>query len=156
MLTYDSQDYDSFYTSNLYRSTDYGATYTDITATLPAGAQVRKWVIDPYNSTGRMYLFDAVRSVIYVSSDTGATFTAFTTPFYPSTVVFHPTDPNFLLAADTRNSSGFSFSYAKLYLTRDAGKTWTLIHSTVTNFKFGNPNFGDSDGTIYIQTYGNI
>ncbi|XP_066481524.1 sortilin isoform X2 [Tiliqua scincoides] len=135
----------SFGQSKLYRSEDYGKTFTDITY-LINNTFIRTefgMAIGPENSgkvilTGdRSGLYGAGR--IFRSSDFAKNFVLTDLPFHPLTqIIYHPQNSDLLLALSTEGS---------LWVSKNFGEKWEDVHKGVCLAKW------DSDTTIFFTTY---
>ncbi|KJE98332.1 hypothetical protein CAOG_010209 [Capsaspora owczarzaki ATCC 30864] len=138
------------FASRYWRSDDYGHTFTNMASALPADAVVYDWHFDNF-FTSRFHLTDAKKNVTYVTIDGGASYTARNTPFYPSAFLFHPSDPNTLMAINSRVSN-VNLAFGDLWISTNNGGSWTMILKQVEQFAFGDVTYGDAEGTIYAQT----
>ncbi|XP_013875548.1 sortilin 1b [Austrofundulus limnaeus] len=123
--------------SKLYRSEDYGKSFTDVTASIN-NTFIRSEIgiaIGPENS-GKVILTSEVsgleESRIFVSVDFGKSFTSRDLPFnLLMQVSYNPEDPKVLLV--------LSISY-ELWLSQDFGSNWKKIHDMVCLVKWGRKN----------------
>ncbi|XP_072266661.1 sortilin [Pyxicephalus adspersus] len=128
----------SYGQSKLYRSDDYGKTYQEITD-LIKNTYIRTEFgmgLGPENS-GRVVLVGEVSGGshggrIFRSSDYAKTFVQTELPFHPlRPVSYSPEDPTCLLL--------ISIHY-ELWISRNFGETWKLIHESVCAAKWGPKN----------------
>ncbi|XP_034270653.1 sortilin isoform X2 [Pantherophis guttatus] len=135
----------SFGQSKLYRSEDYGKTFTDITD-LINNTFIRTefgMAIGPENS-GKVILtgdrsgpYHSGR--IFRSSDFAKNFVLTDLPFHPLTqIIYHPQNSDLLLTLSTEGS---------LWISKTFGEKWKEIHKDVCLAKWG------SGGTIFFTTY---
>jgi hypothetical protein len=110
-----------------FRSTDNGRSWTEVT-TFPKGAVP---VADPMDPS-RFYVYDTDGGAVYVSSDSGATFTAGATQL-PSG------DTQFRIAAapDRAGDLWLSAKWNGLYRSRDGGLTFTKVASCWASYTLG-------------------
>uniref|UniRef100_K7FX93 Sortilin n=1 Tax=Pelodiscus sinensis TaxID=13735 RepID=K7FX93_PELSI len=137
----------SFTKSNLYRSEDYGKTFTDITKLINHTFIRTEFgmAIGPENS-GKVILTGDVPvpggrrgGKIFRSSDYAKNFVPTDLPFQPQTqVMYHPQNSDHLLALSTENS---------LWVSRNFGEKWDEVHKAVCLAKWG------PDTTIFFTTY---
>jgi photosystem II stability/assembly factor-like uncharacterized protein len=127
-------------------SEDGGATFTNVTGTLPNRA-VADIIADPTNPRRAMVVFsgrDAGR--VYLTSDLGATWTNISTglPDIPFNAgVFIPGTTRLFAAADVG-----------VYESTDDGASWTLVSQGVPNVRITDLVFQQATGTLYAATYG--
>ncbi|XP_067387624.1 sortilin [Emydura macquarii macquarii] len=135
----------SFGQSKLYRSEDYGKTFTDITSFIN-NTFIRNefgMAIGPENS-GKVILTADVSGGsdggrIFRSSDFAKNFVQTDLPFHPQTqVTYHPQNSDYLLVLSIENS---------LWVSRNFGEKWEEIHKAVCLAKW------DSSATIFFTTY---
>ncbi|XP_018428092.1 PREDICTED: sortilin [Nanorana parkeri] len=128
----------SYRQSNLYKSEDYGKTFQDITS-LIKNAYIRTEFgmgLGPENS-GRVVLVGDVSGGskggrIFRSSDFAKTFVQTDLAFHPlRPISYNPEDPTCLLL--------ISMHY-ELWISKDFGENWTLIHQSVCSAKWGPRN----------------
>jgi hypothetical protein len=131
-----------------WKSTDGGATYTNLTSNLPT-LGVSAILVHPtvpntiFLGTGDRDAGDAPGMGVYKSIDGGITFTPSNTGMGTPTVgmmMFHPADPNTILAA---TSGG-------IYKSIDGGASWTKKSSNSNNYK--DIKFKPGDPTIVYAT----
>nr|CAB3266478.1 sortilin-like [Phallusia mammillata] len=127
----------SFRPSRLYRSTNRGQSFVDISDQIGHDT-IRKSNgihLSP-NDSGKIILIGYVspftstfHTNIYVSTDTGATFQKAICPFImdATTLTFSPTDDYSLLAKSTNNS---------LFMSTDFGREWKLVKNQVHTGKW--------------------
>ncbi|XP_068125611.1 sortilin [Hyperolius riggenbachi] len=138
----------TFAQSKLYRSTDYGKNFQEITA-LINDSYIRTEFgmgLGPENS-GRVVLVADVSGGssggrVYRSSDFAKTFIETDLPFHPlRPVSYNPENPDHLLL--------LSLSY-DLWISEDFGIKWTPIHKSVCSAKWGSRN-----QILFTTTLGN-
>ncbi|XP_048843157.1 VPS10 domain-containing receptor SorCS3 [Brienomyrus brachyistius] len=114
--------------SSLWRSTDYGTTYEKVNDKVGLKTVLSYLYVCPTNKRKIMVLSDPDHeSSILISSDEGASYQKFRMNFYILSLLFHPTQENWLLA--------YSHDH-KLYSSVDFGRKWQLVHERVTPNRF--------------------
>ncbi|XP_030643264.1 VPS10 domain-containing receptor SorCS3 [Chanos chanos] len=114
--------------SSLWRSVDFGTTYEKISDKVGSRTMLSYLYVCPTNKRKILILSDPeVESSILISSDEGASFQKFSINFYILSLLFHPTQENWLLA--------YSHDH-KLYSSMDFGRNWNLVHELVTPNRF--------------------
>ncbi|XP_017564317.1 VPS10 domain-containing receptor SorCS3 isoform X1 [Pygocentrus nattereri] len=114
--------------SSLWRSVDYGATYMKINDRVITRTMLSYMYLCPTNKRKVLILSDPdVESSLLISSDEGATFQKFSINFYIMSLLFHPTQENWILAYSDDQ---------KLYSSIDFGRKWILVHERVTPGRF--------------------
>ncbi|KAK7603208.1 hypothetical protein V9T40_003207 [Parthenolecanium corni] len=126
--------------SSVYYSYDYGDTFQDkshlfrLNKANGTVASLDKFFIhDKFQ--GRIIFTDSTNKAIFVTEDNGVTVSGYNVSFVPSAISLHPTQPKVFLAHDLVDSA------RTLYVTRDFGKTWTLLQMYVKSFDW----FSDTD-----------
>ncbi|XP_051502906.1 VPS10 domain-containing receptor SorCS3-like [Myxocyprinus asiaticus] len=114
--------------SSLWRSVDFGTTYEKLTDKVMGRTMLSYLYVCPTNKRKILILSDPeVESSLLISSDEGATFQKFNINFYIMSLLFHPTQENWILA----------YSHdQRLYSSVDFGKKWILVHERVTPGRF--------------------
>lgn len=129
---------DSYFGCGVLRSTDGGATWTqlgaevfDIASAASGGVRISRLVLDPRTagSTANATLYVAADNGVWKSTDGGAswrrTLNAGTGGPAPATdLVMHPSDPDVLYAAVGRVTGDAANG---VYRSTDAGVTWTKL-----------------------------
>eukprot|EP00062_Callorhinchus_milii_P009870 gi/632954345/ref/XP_007892909.1/ PREDICTED: sortilin-like [Callorhinchus milii] len=121
--------------SRLYRSEDFGKTFTDVSKVLK-NYYIRKEFginVGPENSKKVILTADVSKlkagGAIFRSSDSGETFEFINLPFHPSQgMTFHPSNPSQLLAYCIKHS---------LWLSLNVGTTWKKLEESVYTFSWG-------------------
>ncbi|XP_014888347.1 VPS10 domain-containing receptor SorCS3 isoform X1 [Poecilia latipinna] len=114
--------------SSLWRSTDYGSTYTKLNDKVISRTVLSYLYVCPTNKQKILMLSDPeVESAVFISSDEGASFEKFPINFNVLSLLFHPAQENWILA--------YSHDY-KLYSSMDFGKKWQLVHENVMPGRF--------------------
>lgn len=122
-------------TSRLYRSEDYGKTFTDISIRLK-NYYIRKEFginVGPEHSQKVILTADESKrpkqGIILRSSDSGRTFHSIRLPFQPSLpMIYHSSHSDHLLAYSTDHD---------LWLSQNFGTTWKKIHQFVYGCSWG-------------------
>ncbi|XP_066429423.1 VPS10 domain-containing receptor SorCS2 [Eleutherodactylus coqui] len=110
--------------SSLWRSSDYGTTYTKLNLQPRATTVIDKFYICPTNKKKIILVSSSVsEQCLFTSSDEGATFEKSVITFSVETLIFHPKEEDKLLAYSRD---------AKLYVSVNLGKQWDLLQEQVT------------------------
>uniref|UniRef100_A0AAX7SEW5 PKD domain-containing protein n=1 Tax=Astatotilapia calliptera TaxID=8154 RepID=A0AAX7SEW5_ASTCA len=114
--------------SSLWRSTDYGSTYTKLNDKVGSRTVLSYLYVCPTNKQKIMVLSDPeVESAVLISSDEGASFEKHPINFNILSLLFHPAQENWILA----------YSHdSKLYSSMDFGRKWQLVHDNVMPGRF--------------------
>jgi len=145
--------------SGLYKSTDGGKTFTEITKGLPEKPFGRIAIaMAPSDSRQMLAIVESKNTGLYRSSDGGETWqnqsaslNVCARPFYFSTLVFDPNDaqrvyrPAFQFACS--NDGGYSFSEASY----DGGWVHSDMHALWINPKHTNIMYLGTDGGVYMS-----
>ncbi|KAM4598997.1 VPS10 domain-containing receptor SorCS3-like isoform 3-T3 [Fundulus diaphanus] len=114
--------------SSLWRSTDYGSTYTKLNDKVGSRTVLSYLYVCPTNKQKILMLSDPeVESAVLISSDEGASFAKYPINFNVLSLLFHPAQENWILA--------YSHDY-KLYSSMNFGKEWQLVHENVMPGRF--------------------
>ncbi|KAM5271298.1 VPS10 domain-containing receptor SorCS2 [Ctenodactylus gundi] len=112
--------------SSLWRSADFGTSYTKLTLQPGVTTVIDNFYICPTNKRkiilASSSLSDREQS-LFLSTDEGASFQRQPVPFLVDTLIFHPKDEDKALAYTKEG---------KLYASSDLGKKWTLLQEQVT------------------------
>ncbi|XP_077598287.1 VPS10 domain-containing receptor SorCS2 isoform X3 [Stigmatopora nigra] len=112
--------------SSLWRSTDYGTTYTKLNLMPGTTVVVSSFYICPTNKKKVVLVGSSVNErdqMLFISTDEGTSFQRQTVFFTPDTLIFHPKEEDKILA------------YCKdgrLFASIDLGRKWTLLQERVT------------------------
>ncbi|XP_047654266.1 VPS10 domain-containing receptor SorCS2 isoform X2 [Phacochoerus africanus] len=112
--------------SSLWRSSDFGTTYTKLTLQPGVTTVIDNFYICPTNKRKIILVSSSLSDrdqSLFLSTDEGATFQKQLAPFSVETLLFHPRQEDKVLAY-TREG--------KLYVSADLGKKWTLLQERVT------------------------
>uniref|UniRef100_A0A8C3WZK1 VPS10 domain-containing receptor SorCS2 n=1 Tax=Catagonus wagneri TaxID=51154 RepID=A0A8C3WZK1_9CETA len=112
--------------SSLWRSSDFGTTYTKLTLQPGVTTVIDNFYICPTNKRKIILVSSSLSDrdqSLFLSTDEGATFQKQLVPFSVETLIFHPRQEDKVLAY-TREG--------KLYVSADLGKKWTLLQERVT------------------------
>uniref|UniRef100_A0A8C9AVY8 VPS10 domain-containing protein n=1 Tax=Prolemur simus TaxID=1328070 RepID=A0A8C9AVY8_PROSS len=112
--------------SSLWRSSDFGTSYTKLTLQPGVTTVIDNFYICPTNKRKIILLSSSLSDrdqSLFLSADEGATFQKQLVPFFVETLTFHPKEEDKVLAY-TKDS--------KLYVSSDLGKKWTLLQERVT------------------------
>ncbi|XP_034464332.1 VPS10 domain-containing receptor SorCS3 [Hippoglossus hippoglossus] len=114
--------------SSLWRSTDYGSTYTKLNHKVGSRTVLSYLYVCPTNKQKIMMLSDPeVESAVLISSDEGASYEKYPINFNILSLLFHPSQENWMLA----------YSHdSKLYSSMDFGRKWQLVHDDVMPGRF--------------------
>ncbi|XP_047208528.1 VPS10 domain-containing receptor SorCS3-like [Girardinichthys multiradiatus] len=114
--------------SSLWRSTDYGSTYSKLNDKVGSRTVLSYLYVCPTNKQKILMLSDPeVESAVLISSDEGASFEKYPINFNVLSLLFHPAQENWILA--------YSHDY-KLYSSMNFGKEWQLVHENVMPGRF--------------------
>ncbi|KAM9835269.1 VPS10 domain-containing receptor SorCS2 isoform X1 [Syngnathus typhle] len=112
--------------SSLWRSADYGGTYTKLNLVPGTSVVVSSFYICPSNKKKVLLVGSSVyqrEQMLFISVDEGSSFQRRSLSFSPDVLLFHPKEEDKLLA------------YCKdgrLFASADLGLTWTLLQERVT------------------------
>nr|XP_057924142.1 VPS10 domain-containing receptor SorCS2 isoform X1 [Doryrhamphus excisus] len=112
--------------SSLWRSSDYGTTYTKLNLVPGTTIVVTSFYICPTNKKKVILVGSSVNErdqMLFISTDEGSSFQRQIVFFTPNTLIFHPKEEDKLLA------------YCKdgrLFASTDLGRKWTLLQERVT------------------------
>ncbi|XP_031197681.1 VPS10 domain-containing receptor SorCS2 isoform X1 [Mastomys coucha] len=112
--------------SSLWRSSDFGTTYTKLTLQPGVTTVIDNFYICPANKRKIILVSSSLgdrEQSLFLSTDEGTTFQKYPVPFLVETLLFHPKEEDKVLAY-TKDS--------KLYVSADLGKKWTLLQERVT------------------------
>ncbi|PNJ13255.1 SORCS2 isoform 1 [Pongo abelii] len=112
--------------SSLWRSSDFGTSYTKLTLQPGVTTVIDNFYICPTNKRKVILVSSSLSDrdqSLFLSADEGATFQKHPIPFFVETLIFHPKEEDKVLAY-TKES--------KLYVSSDLGKKWTLLQERVT------------------------
>ncbi|XP_064221615.1 VPS10 domain-containing receptor SorCS2 isoform X2 [Aotus nancymaae] len=112
--------------SSLWRSSDFGTSYTKLTLQPGVTTVIDNFYICPTNKRKVILVSSSLSDrdqSLFLSTDEGATFQKQPIPFFVETLIFHPKEEDKILAY-TKES--------KLYVSSDLGKKWTLLQERVT------------------------
>ncbi|XP_030634789.1 VPS10 domain-containing receptor SorCS3 [Chanos chanos] len=114
--------------STLWRSTDYGTTYEKLNDKVGVKTVLSYLYVCPSNKRKIMVLTDPeFESSVLISSDEGASYQKYRLSFYVLSLLFHPSQEDWVLA----------YSHdQKLYSSFDFGRKWQLVHEHVTPNRF--------------------
>ncbi|XP_005608966.2 VPS10 domain-containing receptor SorCS2 isoform X1 [Equus caballus] len=112
--------------SSLWRSSDFGTTYTKLTLQPGVTTVIDNFYICPTNKRKIILVSSSLSDrdqSLFLSTDEGATFQKQLIPFSVETLIFHPKEEDKVLAYSKES---------RLYVTSDLGKKWTLLQERVT------------------------
>ncbi|XP_020020932.1 VPS10 domain-containing receptor SorCS2 isoform X4 [Castor canadensis] len=112
--------------SSLWRSSDFGTSYTKLTLQPGVTTVIDNFYICPTNKRKIILVSSSLsdrEQSLFLSMDEGASFQKQPVPFLVETLIFHPKEEDKVLAY-TKES--------KLYVTSDLGKKWVLLQEQVT------------------------
>ncbi|XP_035874382.1 VPS10 domain-containing receptor SorCS2 [Phyllostomus discolor] len=113
--------------SSLWRSSDYGTTYTKLTLQPGFTTIVDSFFISPANKRKIILVSPSLsdgRQSLFLSTDEGSSFRKQVIPFSAEKLIFHPKEEDKVLVT-TKDS--------KLYVTCDMGRSWLLLQERVLN-----------------------
>uniref|UniRef100_A0A8C2P175 PKD domain-containing protein n=1 Tax=Capra hircus TaxID=9925 RepID=A0A8C2P175_CAPHI len=114
--------------SSLWRSSDFGTSYTKLTLQPGVTTVIDNFYICPTNKRKIILVSSSLSDrdqSLFLSADEGATFQKQVVPFSVETLIFHPREEDkLLLLAYTKEG--------KLYVSSDLGRKWTLLQERVT------------------------
>ena len=122
VLTYDRDADNHVSSSSLYRSSDYGNNFESETNKFPSGAKLHPQYHVSQDKSTIVFPDDTLRK-IYVSHDEGVTYTGYSVPVDPRSLLFHPTKRDWVL--------GFDNVDHQLHVSLNLGKSWTLVSDNV-------------------------
>src|SRR5690606_39487939 len=142
---------DSYYGCGVLRSTDGGATWTqlgaevfDVATTTSGGVRIARIVLDPRTagSTANATLHVAADNGVWKSTDGGVSWTrtlagGAVAPAPATDLVMHPSDPDVLYAALGRVAGDAANG---VYRSTDAGTTWTKLDNGFPSADVGRIN----------------
>ncbi|XP_054438190.1 VPS10 domain-containing receptor SorCS2 [Pteronotus mesoamericanus] len=111
--------------SSLWRSSDYGTTYTKLTLQPGFTTIVDSFFISPANKRKIILVSSSLsdgKQNLFLSTDEGNSFRKQVIPFSAEKLIFHPKEEDKVLVT-TKDS--------KLYVTCDMGKKWLLLQERV-------------------------
>ncbi|XP_077606503.1 VPS10 domain-containing receptor SorCS2 [Crocuta crocuta] len=112
--------------SSLWRSSDFGTSYTKLTLQPGVTTVIDNFYICPTNKRKIVLVSSSLSDrdqSLFLSTDEGATFQKQLVPFAVETLIFHPKEEDKVLAYSKES---------KLYVSSDLGKKWTLLQERVT------------------------
>uniref|UniRef100_A0A673LC31 VPS10 domain-containing receptor SorCS2 n=1 Tax=Sinocyclocheilus rhinocerous TaxID=307959 RepID=A0A673LC31_9TELE len=112
--------------SSLWRSSDYGSTYTKLNLMPGTTIIVTNFYICPTNKKKVILVSSSISErdqMLFISTDEGSSFQRQPVSFTVDTLLFHPSEEDKLLAYSKE---------AKLYISTDLGHKWTLLQERVT------------------------
>uniref|UniRef100_A0A672RUQ2 VPS10 domain-containing receptor SorCS2 n=1 Tax=Sinocyclocheilus grahami TaxID=75366 RepID=A0A672RUQ2_SINGR len=107
--------------SSLWRSSDYGSTYTKLNLMPGTTIIVTNFYICPTNKKKVILVSSSINErdqMLFISTDEGSSFQRQPVSFTVDTLLFHPSEEDKLLAYSKE---------AKLYISTDLGHKWTLL-----------------------------
>ncbi|XP_054993352.1 VPS10 domain-containing receptor SorCS2 [Sorex araneus] len=112
--------------SSLWRSSDFGTTYSKLTLQPGVPTVVDSFYICPSNKRKIILVSSSLSDRdqnLFISTDEGATFQKQPIPFAVDALIFHPKEEDKVLACSKES---------QLYMSVDLGRTWTLLQDRVT------------------------
>ncbi|KAM4808723.1 VPS10 domain-containing receptor SorCS2 [Rhinophrynus dorsalis] len=110
--------------SSLWRSSDYGTSYTKLNLQPGVTTVIDNFYICPSNKKKIILVSSSVsEQCLFTSSDEGATFQRYLITFSVDILIFHPKEEDKVLAYSKDS---------KLYVSINLGKTWDLLQEHVT------------------------
>ncbi|XP_034757086.1 VPS10 domain-containing receptor SorCS2 isoform X5 [Etheostoma cragini] len=115
--------------SSLWRSSDYGTTYTKLNLMPGTTIVVTSFYICPTNKKKVVLVGSSINErdqMLFISTDEGSSFQRQPISFTPDTLIFHPKEEDKLLAYCKEG---------RLFASTDLGRKWTLLQERVTKDK---------------------
>ncbi|XP_075400770.1 VPS10 domain-containing receptor SorCS2 isoform X2 [Tenrec ecaudatus] len=112
--------------SSLWRSSDFGTSYSKLTLQPGVTTVIDNFYICPTNKRKVILVSSSLSDrdqSLFLSTDEGASFQKQLISFFVETLTFHPKEEDKVLAYTKEN---------KLYVSSDLGKKWTLLQERVT------------------------
>ncbi|XP_048220105.1 VPS10 domain-containing receptor SorCS2 [Perognathus longimembris pacificus] len=112
--------------SSLWRSSDFGTSYSKLTLQPGVATVIDNFYICPSNKRKIILVsssLSAREQSLFLSTDEGASFQRQPIPFLVETLLFHPKQEDKVLAYTKEG---------KLYVSADLGKQWALLQERVT------------------------
>lgn len=112
--------------SSLWRSSDFGTSYSKLTLQPGFTTIIDSFYICPTNKRKIILVSSSLGDrddSLFLSTDEGTTFQKQLIPFSVETLIFHPREEDKVLAYSKES---------KLYVSSDLGKKWTLLQERVT------------------------
>uniref|UniRef100_A0AAX7VLB5 VPS10 domain-containing receptor SorCS2 n=1 Tax=Astatotilapia calliptera TaxID=8154 RepID=A0AAX7VLB5_ASTCA len=112
--------------SSLWRSSDYGTTYTKLNLMPGTTIVVTSFYICPTNKKKVILVGSSINErdqMLFISTDEGSSFQRQSIDFTPDTLIFHPKEEDKLLAYCKEG---------RLFASADLGRKWTLLQERVT------------------------
>ncbi|XP_014388929.1 PREDICTED: VPS10 domain-containing receptor SorCS2, partial [Myotis brandtii] len=112
--------------SSLWRSSDFGTTYTKLAIQPGFTTVIDSFFICPANKRKILFLSSSLSSGeqnLFLSTDEATTFQKQLVPFTVDKLIFHPKDEDKVLAYTKEG---------QLYASCDLGRKWLLLHEQVT------------------------
>jgi|GEM_PF-2812568 len=143
-IAVDNEDEDAVYTAfdRVYKSTNQGSAWTEISAPFGAGNMTKLEVsnLDPN------YIYTGISSALWATEDGGTTWEQRNTPGSYSMVKISKTNAKTLYATRANYSNG-----QKVYKSTDGGRTWTNISGNLPNIPANCIAIhDDGEETIYV------
>ncbi|XP_077961906.1 VPS10 domain-containing receptor SorCS2 isoform X7 [Gasterosteus aculeatus] len=116
--------------SSLWRSADYGTTYTKLNLMPGTTIVVTSFYICPNNKKKVVLVGSSTNErdqMLFISTDEGLSFQRLSISFTPDTLIFHPKEEDKLLAY---------CKAGRLFASIDLGRKWTLLQERVNKDKF--------------------
>ncbi|XP_024918296.1 VPS10 domain-containing receptor SorCS2 isoform X7 [Cynoglossus semilaevis] len=112
--------------SSLWRSSDYGTTYTKLNLVPGTTIIVNSFFICPTNKKKVVLVGSSINErdqMLFISTDEGSSFQRQSIAFTPVTLIFHPKEEDKLLAYCKEG---------RVFASTDLGRKWTLLQEHVT------------------------
>ncbi|KAF7992430.1 hypothetical protein HCN44_001755 [Aphidius gifuensis] len=120
--------------SAVYISYDYGDTFENKTESFKfeSDSKIQYATLDKFYNHPKFNSYvvfaDSANSIIFITNDNGKNIITVPLPFHPSEISFYEDNPNYIVSLDKIDSK------RQLWMSRDMGKNWFIIHEYVHSF----------------------
>ncbi|KAK3094823.1 hypothetical protein FSP39_006724 [Pinctada imbricata] len=141
VLTREQSDQGFIVSSTLWRSSDYGTTFTKVN--LDSKATPVMIYKSPVNRR-QLIITDLGNKRLYISEDEGVTWIFSSITFQPDSLLLHPTDKNYVLA--------YSIYEMVLMISTDFGRNWKVLRLEVSpRFYWAVPGVDENVYTVHME-----